>query len=245
MGWIAISQFKKIQILQLRALLWFQRWALRFMSGINIVFEEILATSARAVLENYDRLVWVLGKCIASLLGQLFFDLIITGIYRLWNGPLGTWDSSGSNLYLTIYLLIVRACIAVYSVFLSRHDFPQRTSTETDWTKQEQYAYTALNENGRTIRLLVLHPRFPFAIIRCTLFEVSLKDLPSYDAISYKWGDPNIKENIWINGKALSVPRSSYTVLSNRSSVWRPQLSGWMQSVLIKKMEPRRVSRSH
>ncbi|PMD41869.1 hypothetical protein L207DRAFT_413323, partial [Hyaloscypha variabilis F] len=56
--------------------------------------------------------------------------------------------------------------------------------------------------------------------------------LPSYDAISYKWGDPNIRENIWVNGKALSVPRSSYTILSNRSSVWRPQLL-WMDAICI------------
>jgi hypothetical protein len=231
MVWIITSQFKIIQIFQLRALLWLQRWALSWLFSINIVLEGVLATLVWAVLENSDRLVWVLGKCIASLLQQLCFDLIFTGFYRVWNGPFDTWDFSGRNFYLAI-----KALITIRSVFESRRSFPRRTNTDTNWTRQEQYSYNTLNECGGTIRLLVLHPRVPLAEIRCTLFEVSLSNIPSYEAISYTWGDANLRENIWVNGKALNVPKSSYTILSNRSSVWRPHLL-WIDAVCINQQD--------
>jgi hypothetical protein len=102
--------------------------------------------------------------------------------------------------------------------------------------RQEQYCYTPLNKYGETILLLVLHPRVAFAEIRCTLFEVSLNNIPSYEAILYTWGDANLTENILVNGKALSVPKSFYTILSNRSSAWRPQLL-WIDAVCINQQD--------
>ncbi|KAE9369095.1 heterokaryon incompatibility, partial [Stipitochalara longipes BDJ] len=56
--------------------------------------------------------------------------------------------------------------------------------------------------------------------------------IPSYEAISYTWGNANLREHIWVNGKALNVPKSCYTILSNRSSVWKPQLL-WIDAVCI------------
>jgi hypothetical protein len=166
MVWTSTSQFKVVQILQLRALLWLQKWALTLLFRINIVLEGFLVLSVWTVLENGDRLLWVLGECMASLLQQLFFDLITTGIYLLWKRP-DTWDSRGRNFYLT-----VKAWITVHSVFESRHNFPRHTNTDTNWTGQEQYAYPSLDKNGGTIRLLVLHPRI-LTIAHCKTYWFS------------------------------------------------------------------------
>ncbi|KAF4636845.1 hypothetical protein G7Y89_g1239 [Cudoniella acicularis] len=177
----------------------------------------------------------ILGKVIASLVEQLFFEFIsagvFAGIFRLWNGPVKNWDFSGRNFYL-----FVKTWRVIGDLRNSRDLFPRRTNFETNWTQQEQYFYTPLKNHGESVRLLVLHPRIPLSDVRCSLFEVSLDNVPSYEAISYTWGDASIRENIWVNGKRMNVPKSTYTVLSNRSSWWRPKIL-WMDAICINQQD--------
>ncbi|KAK5123552.1 hypothetical protein LTR85_002590 [Meristemomyces frigidus] len=70
-------------------------------------------------------------------------------------------------------------------------------------------AYRArLNAERREIRILTLHPGTPPSPIRCSLSVHSLSDLPTYDALSYAWGDANIRRGIVVDGEQLRVTRN-------------------------------------
>lgn len=58
---------------------------------------------------------------------------------------------------------------------------------------------------GSNIRLLQLLPGYTKDILKCRLLEVSLEDKPSYEAISYVWGDRNVTESIVCNGQPMNI----------------------------------------
>ncbi|KAH7068499.1 heterokaryon incompatibility protein-domain-containing protein [Paraphoma chrysanthemicola] len=58
---------------------------------------------------------------------------------------------------------------------------------------------------GRNIRILELFPKASNEELRCRLIETPLDDAPPYQALSYVWGDPTIREPIWCNGERMDV----------------------------------------
>jgi hypothetical protein len=55
------------------------------------------------------------------------------------------------------------------------------------------FRYHELDHESRAFRLLKLLPSVDFDVeIHCELFESSLDNCPSYEAVSYVWGDANI-----------------------------------------------------
>ncbi|KAJ8118593.1 hypothetical protein OPT61_g484 [Boeremia exigua] len=73
--------------------------------------------------------------------------------------------------------------------------------------KPSYYKYTPL-QTSKSIRLLQLKPGKDDEPINCWLFEVRLDDWPSYQALSYTWGDPDDKSTIPCNEKIVSIPRN-------------------------------------
>ena len=67
-----------------------------------------------------------------------------------------------------------------------------------------RYIYEKLPSNNH-IRLLELQPGEQSTAIKCHLFIVPLGHLPSYEAISYVWGDNNIKVDVICDEKFVSV----------------------------------------
>ncbi|OCK91867.1 HET-domain-containing protein [Cenococcum geophilum 1.58] len=59
-----------------------------------------------------------------------------------------------------------------------------------------------------TIRLLELFPGRSIDPVQCQLKPVSLLDSPSYEALSYCWGDPRGQRAITCNNERLNVPRN-------------------------------------
>jgi hypothetical protein len=78
-----------------------------------------------------------------------------------------------------------------------------------------EYAYEPIDFSGPAIRLLRLC-RGVGTEIDCELFQVSLcerDDSISYEALSYTWGLPDVRENIVVNGRRLSVTVNLYLAL--------------------------------
>ncbi|KAH6850650.1 heterokaryon incompatibility protein-domain-containing protein [Chaetomium sp. MPI-CAGE-AT-0009] len=73
------------------------------------------------------------------------------------------------------------------------------------------YQYERLTHDDE-IRLLYLKPGSGDDI-HFTLYPVRLGDKPSYEAISYCWGDPNDTQMVYCDGKPLPVTKSLYTGL--------------------------------
>ncbi|KAK5111526.1 hypothetical protein LTR62_004821 [Meristemomyces frigidus] len=81
---------------------------------------------------------------------------------------------------------------------------------------KSKYTYTPLDPKQKQIRLLDLQPGDPEAPVVCSLRVVSLVDGqdPDYEAVSYAWGDANLREEVQVNGSLLSVPLSTARALS-------------------------------
>ncbi|KAM0522533.1 hypothetical protein ACHAPE_002124 [Trichoderma viride] len=82
-------------------------------------------------------------------------------------------------------------------------------------TVMSEHAYELIDFNGPAIRLLRLC-RGIGSDIACELFQASLcerDDAISYEALSYTWGLPDVRENIVVNGKPLSVTVNLYLAL--------------------------------
>lgn len=81
--------------------------------------------------------------------------------------------------------------------------------------------HQSLDSTKQEIRLLDLLPfsKRPENLVSCKLRVVSLQDqpVPSYQTISYVWGDPTPCCSVILNGKIFMVPRSTDEVLRHVS----------------------------
>jgi Heterokaryon incompatibility protein (HET) len=71
--------------------------------------------------------------------------------------------------------------------------------------------YSQLDRNSRSLRLLILSPNLhpEDNRIQCRHFITSLDSFPSYDALSYMWGQPDdLNLKIWVNGFLVPVRRN-------------------------------------
>jgi hypothetical protein len=61
--------------------------------------------------------------------------------------------------------------------------------------------YEALDRNTQEIRLVTILPASPFSkTIECVVRKVTLRDAPTYIALSYTWGDPSVTAAVFIDG---------------------------------------------
>ncbi|KAL2065792.1 hypothetical protein VTL71DRAFT_3462 [Oculimacula yallundae] len=78
----------------------------------------------------------------------------------------------------------------------------------------EIYTYTPLDPTKQEIRLITLHPNASLdAPVTITLSSTSLLTNPSYEAISYVWGDPHITAPIALDGFSVEVTTNLETAL--------------------------------
>lgn len=81
---------------------------------------------------------------------------------------------------------------------------------------QTSYAYEPLDKEGRSLRVLTLHPSDDKnASVHCTLDVYSLDKLPHYDALSYTWGVPgdNAPNPIYISQCPVVVSSNLHDAL--------------------------------
>jgi hypothetical protein len=66
------------------------------------------------------------------------------------------------------------------------------------------YHYQPLPPGDRNIRLLQLLPGSGSADIRCEIFDYTInvaRPFGLYEALSYYWGDPGVRQNIFIRNQ--------------------------------------------
>ncbi|KAK6434462.1 hypothetical protein LTR95_009351 [Oleoguttula sp. CCFEE 5521] len=78
------------------------------------------------------------------------------------------------------------------------------------------HGYRPLDKARREIRLLDLQAGHGEDIVRCQITHAFLDDatLPSYETISYVWGDPSIRTFVEIDGCPVAIPRSAAAALA-------------------------------
>lgn len=112
--------------------------------------------------------------------------------------------------------------------------------------KASAFRYRALRPEQAEIRLIQLegfHDTGRFntasdtqAVVSCVLQYASLDNAPCYRALSYAWGDPNIKRDILLDGQRVQVTRNLEMALrrlsENQSLGTSPKLL-WVDAVCI------------
>jgi hypothetical protein len=97
----------------------------------------------------------------------------------------------------------------------------------------DEYAYQPLDPLVDTMRLIELKPSDSFdAPVYCRLNHVEFGQKPKYNALSYTWGDEDVKETIYVDGKWLDVGENLFKALSclrNRSET----LPLWADAICI------------
>jgi hypothetical protein len=76
----------------------------------------------------------------------------------------------------------------------------------------ETYGYEPLQARSHT-RLLRLQSGEGDDSVRCSLFEADTDAAHSYEAISYAWGDPKDRIDIYCDSRRISITRSLFDAL--------------------------------
>jgi hypothetical protein len=108
----------------------------------------------------------------------------------------------------------------------------QLANLKTDDQQDEPSLYSPLPGNN-SIRKLVIEPASDEEEeLRTRLVVVSLDDNPSYEAISYTWGDPSDKTLLRCNNSQVPIPRNLENALKQLRYSTRPRYL-WADSVCI------------
>ncbi|CZR65228.1 uncharacterized protein PAC_15128 [Phialocephala subalpina] len=92
--------------------------------------------------------------------------------------------------------------------------------------KEPQFQYPSLDPTTDGIRLLILRPGERGSRIECDLESITFGDNPTYDALSYEWGDSTQLKPVWLNGSKVLVREHLWGALNSlrdtriRKAVW-------------------------
>ena len=89
-------------------------------------------------------------------------------------------------------------------------------------SNRENYQYSPLPSNDRTIRLLCIPPANHFLDpLVCQMHQVRLIDKPKYAALSYAWGAPIFDHHVICNGRRLAITAHLDAALRRfRTTTW-------------------------
>jgi Heterokaryon incompatibility protein (HET) len=100
-----------------------------------------------------------------------------------------------------------------------------------DCVNRLKHSYKPLTGQGE-IRLLILEPGQTSDDITCSLFHVSLKASPIYEALSYAWGDPNDTCRIKCCVRQFAITTSLYSALKQLRQTSRQKFL-WADALCI------------
>jgi len=102
----------------------------------------------------------------------------------------------------------------------SQHQIHHTTKIYQTPFTMDAYKYEPLDPTGTEIRLIKLEPSQQFsAQIRCSIFRARLEDAPTYNALSYVWGDQSNPICIKLNGCLFPVGINLYLALRRLRSL--------------------------
>jgi hypothetical protein len=96
----------------------------------------------------------------------------------------------------------------------------------------DSFVYNRLQTRRPQIRLVLLLPGLDHEKLSCGLITVFLDDAPQYEALSYTWGDPNVKVPILLHGQDFLVGTNLKAALCHLRLVTRVRKL-WIDAVCI------------
>lgn len=124
--------------------------------------------------------------------------------------------SQGDNLNydFTIYaseLYLNRRCHGLFSSMIHLPLYP--ATTDIFLNAIMNTCYSSLDMEAAQFRIFALLPGYELVPICCTFSTHSLYENPTYETISYAWGDAHDTESIFVDETRLEIPRSLATCL--------------------------------
>lgn len=78
----------------------------------------------------------------------------------------------------------------------------------------EKYIFHRLPKET-AFRVVEILPGEKGSIIYCKLHVTEWDNLTPYEAVSYAWGDPNVRAPVVCDGKSLEITRSLHTAINH------------------------------
>lgn len=88
-----------------------------------------------------------------------------------------------------------------------------QTQAQPHKTDEATSLYQPLAANNDHIRLLILHDADRTGVLRATMSKARLSSEPKFFALSYTWGDDSDMQELFVNGRALSIRNNLYQFL--------------------------------
>jgi hypothetical protein len=150
---------------------------------------------------------------------------IASGI--LFDGPgrnyLYELPKQSSSSFLTIIFGICVGAALIFEIC---------NPEELDLQDISPIPYTPLSASPDSFRTLVLLPGTGTRPIRCELASVRLSENPSYEALSYQWGDQKRLKAIFVNDVKVAVTENLWLALSSLRHTQHPR-SLWADAICI------------
>jgi Heterokaryon incompatibility protein (HET) len=127
------------------------------------------------------------------------------------------------------------SCILTFTRYCLHSSDPFTMSSSISYSANRSPCeiYSPLRTSQRETRLVTLQPGLTHELTCCTLSIVSLSAVhDDYEALSYVWGDPLIRENIELDGVEFQVTTNLHAALRHLRWVTRPRLL-WIDAVCI------------
>ncbi|KAI1758563.1 HET-domain-containing protein [Hypoxylon sp. FL1150] len=103
------------------------------------------------------------------------------------------------------------------------------------------YAYTPMEQLDGQIRLVTIRPGTWSDIIACEVHVASMDDSPSYEALSYVWGDANKRRPISVDGQHFEVAENLYLALRRLRRAASPRVM-WIDAICINQKDDKEKS---
>ncbi|KAL1641429.1 hypothetical protein SLS58_006131 [Diplodia intermedia] len=107
-----------------------------------------------------------------------------------------------------------------------------RKAEAADDQRSQRYKYDDLPDQEKFFRLLELLPGREGAAIHCRLRTYSINFHPPYEAMSYVWGDPDDKTDIFCHRKRVRIPWNLHGALERLRHTHKSRIL-WADSICI------------
>jgi hypothetical protein len=194
----------------------------------TIVVQQAFVDGLEWLQRNMTALRQLTQTFIIGICQQALIYVAITGLLRLFiNRNLGL-------IYFSAFSCQLSWCmVGILRGRLKHIEWDNRATTlEHVSPGTPRYVYTPLPNDGRTIRLLLLHPRYPKGLVQSSLLRTTIDNAPRFEAVSYTWGSSEKPATILLDGMALKVTANAFNLLRGMSSYVSPRIL-WIDSICI------------
>jgi hypothetical protein len=111
-------------------------------------------------------------------------------------------------------------------------EFPSGSTLSHGTNTKSHYVYEGLNALQNEVRFLRVLPSAPGGLIRCEMIRATLDKHPSYEAVSYTWGDGEATHPIYLDGKVFMVRENLMIAMQHLRYKWWNRIL-WIDAVCI------------